>query len=361
MAGVDTDVLIVGGGLAGLSLASRLEASGIDWQLIEARSRLGGRIYSPEVRAGSSRARIDAGPAWFWPGQPRIAALVQQYGLKVFEQFATGAQMYEDESGGVFRDQGFASMAGSLRVAGGLGVTIEAVAQQLDDSRLECNSSLTAIESAETGYTAHIKRAEEIHTLGCKRIALALPPRVVASEVAAPEIFDAALIDQMNSVPTWMAGHAKAVAVYRTPFWRESGLSGDAMSRRGPLVEIHDASPADDRFGALFGFSGVPASARAGQADALREACLMQLQSLFGPQAADTTEVALFDWAFEPETATALDHQLLTHHPRYGMPGLLGALSQKGIVFCSTEVADTFGGYIEGALEAAEAAAIKLS
>ena len=26
------------------------------------------------------------------------------------------------------------------------------------------------------------------------------------------------------------------------PFWREDGLSGDAVSQRGPLAEIHDAS-----------------------------------------------------------------------------------------------------------------------
>ena len=37
------DVLIVGGGLSGLSLADMLADRGIDYKLIEARERLGGR------------------------------------------------------------------------------------------------------------------------------------------------------------------------------------------------------------------------------------------------------------------------------------------------------------------------------
>ncbi|MEM1154111.1 MAG: hypothetical protein AAGI44_08210 [Pseudomonadota bacterium] len=49
---------------------------------------------------------------------------------------------------------------------------------------------------------------------------------------------------ELGGVPTWMAGQAKVVAVYESPFWRDSGFSGDAMSRKGPLIEIHDASPA---------------------------------------------------------------------------------------------------------------------
>ncbi len=38
-----------------------------------------------------------------------------------------------------------------------------------------------------------------------------------------------------------MAGHAKVVALYERPFWREQGLSGDAISHCGTLAEIHDA------------------------------------------------------------------------------------------------------------------------
>lgn len=61
--------------------------------------------------------------------------------------------------------------------------------------------------------------------------------------------------------PTWMAGHAKVVAIYERPFWRDSGLSGFVSSRVGPLQEIHDASP-EAGSGALFGFLGIPVEVR---------------------------------------------------------------------------------------------------
>ena len=81
MPALQTDVLIVGGGLAGLSLAWQCHQRGIDYRLIEARDRLGGRVLSQAVtgvRPGSDPRQtsyFDLGPSWFWPGQPRIARI----------------------------------------------------------------------------------------------------------------------------------------------------------------------------------------------------------------------------------------------------------------------------------------------
>lgn len=41
-------------------------------------------------------------------------------------------------------------------------------------------------------------------------------------------------------------------------------------------------------------------------------------------------------------------------HPNYGLPCVLSGLSDEALVFGGTEVAPTFGGFLEGALEAAE-------
>ncbi|MGW3606021.1 FAD-dependent oxidoreductase [Micromonospora sp. NPDC005161] len=45
----ETDVVIVGGGLAGLAAARRLHRAGVPWRLLEAGSRLGGRIATDVV------------------------------------------------------------------------------------------------------------------------------------------------------------------------------------------------------------------------------------------------------------------------------------------------------------------------
>jgi monoamine oxidase len=104
--------LIVGGGLSGLALAEALQARGEDYLIVEARSRFGGRIMT--MQQGS--AHFDMGPAWFWPGQPRMDAIVKRLGLERFEQHSDGILTFEDEQGQVQRGRGHASMHGGCRV-----------------------------------------------------------------------------------------------------------------------------------------------------------------------------------------------------------------------------------------------------
>ena len=132
------------------------------------------------------------------------------------------------------------------------------------------------------------------------------------------------------------------------------------MSRHGPMLEIHDASAKDGTPGALFGFIGVPAAQRDGQSDALRTACIAQFGRLFGPEALTPQKIELRDWAYAPQTATALDHQPPSGHPHYGLPSALRNLWQGKLIMGSTEIASQFGGFLEGALTAAEDVAMKL-
>ena len=128
--------LIIGGGLSGLALAEMLETNGQDYLLLEARERFGGRIMTEQL----GDARFDLGPAWFWPGQSRIAKLISRLGLKKFDQFASGDLIFEDESGSVKRGYGFASMQGSWRLDGGLSALTQALAEKLPPERKRLNS-----------------------------------------------------------------------------------------------------------------------------------------------------------------------------------------------------------------------------
>ena len=228
--------LIIGGGLSGLALAERLDTQGQDYHLLEARDRFGGRIMTERLEDGY----FDMGPAWFWPGQPRIETLIERLGLKKFGQFASGDLLYEGETGRVQQGLGFASMEGSWRLEGGLSGLTEALQSRLPDARKQVNAQVTALEQTGAGIRATLSDGS---CFDADRVVLAMPPRIVAGLDFSPSLSPAAL-QAMTSVPTWMAGQAKAVAVYDTAFWREAGLSGDTMSRRGPMVEIHDASAA---------------------------------------------------------------------------------------------------------------------
>ncbi|MBE9032111.1 FAD-dependent oxidoreductase [filamentous cyanobacterium LEGE 11480] len=358
---MNTNILIIGGGLAGLSLAHQLQTAGISYHLAEARPRLGGRIHTQTVQHQDQIGHFDTGPTWFWPGQPRIAKIIADLGLASFLQYATGTLSFEDEQGNVFRNRGYASMAGSFRIKGGLTALVDRLHQQLNPSDISLEYRITELQQFPDRIIATgINAQAQIQTIDCQSVVVALPPRVAAHRITFSPPLPENAIQAMQDIPTWMAGQAKIIAVYDRPFWREAGLSGDAMSRRGPMAEIHDASPAEEGPYALFGFVGVPAIHRQTNTDRLRETAQKQLVRLFGPAATNPIELILQDWALEPETATDLDLAPQYSHPAYGLPQAITGLWKNQLIFGSTEVAATFGGYLEGALEVAEIVAQNL-
>ena len=60
MTNSDTEVVIIGGGAAGIAAGRHLLAAGIECLLVEARSRLGGRAYTVDA----SGFGIDLGCGW---------------------------------------------------------------------------------------------------------------------------------------------------------------------------------------------------------------------------------------------------------------------------------------------------------
>lgn len=342
---IETETLIVGGGLAGLSLADQLMARGRPFALLEARDRLGGRILTTH-HAG---APLDMGPAWFWHGQPRLARLLKRFGLTAFDQYTAGDTLFESGHGAVIQQRGHGSMIGSFRIEGGMGALTARLASTLDANRVHLGLQVLHLQNAESGVA--VETAEGA-LFRATRVVLALPPRLAAGMRFTPNPAPAAH-QAMARIATWMADQAKAVAIYDAPFWREAGLSGDAISRLGPLVEIHDASAPSGGPFALFGFIGVPPRGRTNE-DTLRQLVIAQLARLFGPRAAKPLAVEIKDWALDRFTATANDLQPVHAHPRYGMPEAIADLWAGRLIFASTEVAPHSGGFLEGALEAAE-------
>lgn len=75
---IDTDVIIIGAGLAGATAARELGARGIETIVVEARDRLGGRLFT-EQRFGRY---LELGGNWMHWTQPHVWAEVTRYGLE---------------------------------------------------------------------------------------------------------------------------------------------------------------------------------------------------------------------------------------------------------------------------------------
>ena len=358
---MQTDVLVIGAGLAGLGLARILEERGVEFLIAEARDRIGGRILSQTgAESGGLDTSYDLGPAWFWTGQPRLASLASEFGLDVFEQYATGRLTFQDTAGSIRQDLEMAPMAGSLRIAGGMARFAEGLLRRLPKDRLLIGHRLTKLSRRGSHVHAALHNHAVEVDVTAQKVVLAVPPRVAENSIQfEPELpTDARMA--LRTIPTWMAGHAKVVAIYDRPFWRDFGLSGDAISHRGPLTEIHDASPHDASKGALFGFVDASAAVRRRSGSDLQAAALAQLSTLFGPAAGNPIEVLFHDWADEYFTATDKDDISPNGHPAYGTPLALERLWDGSLILSSSEMAATFGGFLEGALEVAENTARRL-
>jgi monoamine oxidase len=340
---MSTQVLIIGGGLSGLTAARALHRAGVGFQLIEARDRLGGRILSVDG--------FDLGPSWFWPDmQPDFAGFVQRSGVTSFPQADAGDLLFQRGLGSVQRYPGMRQEPASMRLSGGIATLIAALARDLPSGAIRLSTRATSLTLAPAGVDVTTDTGQ---VLSVAHVLLALPPRLLAAQVSFDPPMPAAVTRIWQDTPTWMAPHGKFVAVYDRAFWRDAGLSGAARSQVGPLVEIHDATTAEGQ-AALFGFVGVPAEsrARAGEA-AVIAAAVQQLGQLFGPLATQPSATLYKDWAADPFTATPDDLTAGNHPSPSRHPWVEGGW-QNRLTLIGSETSSTEPGYLAGAHEAAE-------
>jgi len=339
-------VAIIGAGLAGMYAAFLLERKGFtDYVVLEARHATGGRIATLEG--------FDLGPAWFWPGyQRQMDALVSELGLARFAQFDTGVTMVErsrDER--PFVAAGYVNSPAAMRLTGGMGTLIDALRGGVNPARIITGQAVRRlrcdVEAVEVECDSNAMPWRVGHVL------LALPPRLAIQSIEFLPALPQTLTAQWDATNTWMAPHAKYLAVYDSPFWRDMGLSGEARSAAGPLAEIHDATLPGGR-AALFGFFGVPAGVRKRVPDAeMRVLCRSQLVRLFGLAAACPQTEFIKDWALEPFTATADDLAQAGQQALAPVAAPVAGPWRGRVTGIASEWSPQYPGYLAGAIEAA--------
>jgi monoamine oxidase len=334
-----TDVVVVGAGPAGLRVADLLQRRGVAVIVLEARDRVGGRLFSMPVEAGW----VDLGATWFWPSEPDVVDLVAAEDLDAFDQYQVGDVLVQTAAGVQRIDAGHLG-APSKRLAGGMQSVAHALLRRLQSGTVRLAAPVRSI--------VEIDDAVEIVTdaagVRADHVVIAVPPATAMHLIdirgdLAPDVRALA-----SATPVWMGAFAKIVAWYDRPFWRDMGRSGSAFSQIGPLREVHDLSGPEGSPAALFGF--VPLEVGRSCPDV--PAVLAQLVDLFGPDAGDPVGVEIADWRAEPFTsppgADALYEYRTYGHPGFRQPAFGGRLH-----WAATETATDAPGHVQGALSAA--------
>lgn len=338
----DVDVVVVGAGIAGLSVATRLIDVGLSCVVLESRDRVGGRLLTQDSAAG----RFDLGATWFWPGEPRVAALIDDVRVATHSQHMAGDAMYH-VAAGAQRIDGNPIDVPSGRFSHGAASLAERLAARLGDAVMR-DAPVHEIDHHDGDL--RIGHSRGSHT--ARHAVLALPPSLAVHQITFQPALPEPLAALAAVTPVWMGNVVKVVAVYSEAFWRRDGLAGAAISHLGPLREVHDMSGPDGVPAALFGFAplapGVPAPTDG--------EIVAQLVELFGSAAAAPTDIIAKDWRADAHTvppgATAHAASSTYAHPLYQQPAGDGRLH-----WASTETAPVAPGHIEGALAAAERAA----
>jgi len=235
------------------------------------------------------------------------------------------------------------------RVHGGMGGLAGAVAASLGH-RVHYGEPVQAIGWGKDAVTVTTNQ----QSWRAKRVILAIPP-----SQALGIRFDPVLPASRDALWRRMPAGAciKCVAQYGRPFWRDRGLSGQAVGGKLAVRVTFDNTERGKSAGQLLGFIEGEEARRWSDvsADVRREAVLEAFAGFFGEEARTPIDYADKDWTSDPWTRGCYASIL--------GPGVWTALGENlrepvgPIHVAGTETAIQGFGYIEGALEAGARAA----
>lgn len=451
------DVVVVGAGIAGLTAARHLAAADRSVLVLEARDRVGGRVWNHALPGGGVSER---GGTFVGPTQDRLLALSRALGVHTFDTYQRGNDLFVNRQGrmalsasspfapaplnqpavaddlvevvaaldelstsvpveapwtaanarswdaqtfqswinsthptpqfaavvpaamrpifgaearevsllfvlfytassgnasnpGTFQ-RNFSTRGGAQqsRFVGGSQRIPLRMAAHLGD-RVQLSTPVRRIAYGKSGVTVYSDRL----TVKAKRVIVALAPTLAGRihyEPGLPPGRD-------HLTQRYPQGNlTKVAAVYKTPFWREQGLSGQVWDTRGPMNATYDDSPPSGSPGVVFGFvGGDNARKYNSMSPASRQAAVLnQLAGYFGKRARKPIAYLETEWASDPwsrgcPVGVPTPGTLVAYGPHLREP--VGKIHWAG-----TETSDYWNGYMDGAVRSGERVAAEV-
>ncbi|TFB92533.1 NAD(P)/FAD-dependent oxidoreductase [Cryobacterium sp. HLT2-28] len=95
MTTIERDIVIIGAGASGLTAATELRKAGLTVAVLEARDRVGGRLWTDDIDG----AMLEIGGQWVSPDQDALKETIAELGLETFARYRTGENVYINAAG----------------------------------------------------------------------------------------------------------------------------------------------------------------------------------------------------------------------------------------------------------------------
>ncbi len=338
-----------------LSLLSLLDIARIQWQV----ERLSRGVDITQPWTAPNAKRLDGTTLGGWLRSVGASAASRDL-LAVMSRVTWGAEpddvsmlhvlRYMKAAGGLNRMLDVVGGAQQDHFPGGTQQIADKIAAELGD-RVRLNSVVSRIEWSSDAVAV----TSSSGVVEARRAIIAVPPaHRQGVDIAPPPP-----IGYQQLAQRWPQGAlSKAYAAYPRPFWRDRGLSGQALSDQGPVFITFDVSPGADGPGILLGFvdsrgfDALPPEQR-------RQQALAGFTALFGPDAENPTEYLDHCWGAEPfapggPTAAVPPGSWTEFGPLLRKP--VGPLHWAG-----TETADEWTGFLDGAVRSGQRAAAEVA
>ncbi len=416
---IQSEIIVVGAGFAGLAAAQVLAEAGLELIVLEARDRVGGRVESQRNSLGE---RIDTGGQYFCDDMPEIAALASRYAKTRVNALFDGRMLVDppvvagplDDLFRRFvaiRDRAAALDPADPAIAS---LSVRAWAEAQPDAYDAVRAFLCAIEGlwcqptdtlplwylasndrritnevSELQYyladTMHSLAEDMAATLGsrlrlnervralryvadwvevstdsvnyrCRHVVFALPPASARRITYDPPL----PVDLCQALSAWKSGKViKALVRYDRPFWRDGGLSGTVFFFDPVGLYACDASR-DDRHAAIVMFAAGGLAIRWSALDlpALKATLVDKLATTLGPAAANPLDITVRNWTDDLFSGGGYSDTIADFSAIDAEEVMRRGLPR--VSFAASELSPSYPGYIEGAIVAGRTAAAQV-
>ena len=338
------DVIIIGGGLAGLTAAYLLEKKNIYPTILEARDRLGGRIHT--IRPDKNK-RVEMGATWLGKQHQSLIHMIREFGLDMEEQYLGDKAFYEYISTSPPQlVQLPPNEDPTWRIKGGSDCLIEALQGKLTDTKIFTGQVVKKIKK---GEKVEVQTASKSYFADV--VINTLPPKLLTDRIEFTPALPDKLVQIASQTHTWMGESIKVGLFYEEPFWLESKSSGTIMSNVGPVNEMYDHSDVEKGSFALKGF--LNGSYHSVSREERKRVVLNQLKKYYGDKADDYTLYKETVWQDEPYTYSEYQNPIIPHQHN-GDEIFTQSYWNGKLLLAGAETSSISPGYMDGAVESAK-------